>query len=286
MSLFGAGAAALFDALVLEPGGLKVTRIDVPAPVYADRLVGLRLAHLSDLHVGGTGWRRGTILRAVDVCNQEDVDLIAITGDLIGSGEATRTALEILSSLRTDIPRFAVLGNHDHVYGGRYVEMLRRGLRALGIQLLDNEATSLELPSGRLWFVGVDDGYSMRDDLDRARGSLGSGDFPRVLLTHYPDVADRLRPGEFQLSLAGHSHAGQIRVPVLARLVYNGHARTHYARGLYMVNGNPLHVSAGVGMSGVPMRFRNWPEVGILRFVEAGSRKEPRAEEQRIAAVG
>jgi predicted MPP superfamily phosphohydrolase len=224
----------------------------------------LRLAHLSDLHVGGMGWRRRTIARAIQVCNREELDLIVITGDLIGSDAGTGAAMEILSLLRRDVPRLAVLGNHDHVHGGRSLAALRRGLDRLGVTVLCNDVTCLDLPSGPVWFAGVDDGYSMRDDLDLVRSKMGNISAPRILLTHYPDVADRLRPGEFQLSLAGHSHGGQIRMPLLDRLVYNSHARTRFGRGLYMVNGNPLYVSSGLGMSGVPFRFRNWPEMGLL----------------------
>lgn len=261
--------AAVVDAMVVEPGRLKVGRVEVPAGEYADRLVGLKVAHLSDLHVGGTGWRSGTIARAVEACNQEGVDLVAITGDLIGKGTYVDVALGLLSSLRTDVPRVAVLGNHDHVYGRMPMEALLSGLRDLGILVLRNEAIGLDLRNGPVWLVGVDDGYSMRDDLERALSGFGAEHFPRMLLTHYPDVADRLRPGGSQLSLAGHSHGGQVRLPILARKVCDGHARTRYSRGLYLVNGNPLHVSPGVGMSGLPLRFRNWPEVTILRFVPA-----------------
>jgi len=263
-----AGAAAM-DAMVVEPGRLKVGRVEVPACEHADRLVGLRVAHLSDLHVGAVGWRPGTIARAVEVCNSEGVDLIAITGDLIGKGTYADVALELLSSLRTDVPRVAVLGNHDHVYGRRPMEALLRGLRDLGVLVLRNEAVGLHLRHGPVWLVGVDDGYSMRDDLERALSGLDVEHFPRMLLTHYPDVADRLEPGGSQLTLAGHSHGGQVRLPILARKVCDGHARTSYSRGLYLANGNPLHVSPGVGMSGMPLRFRNWPEVTILSFVPA-----------------
>ena len=266
-ALAGAAGMAVLDAVVVEPSRLAVRRLDVPVRDDARRLAGLKLAHLSDLHVGACGWRPGTMKKAMDRCNREDVDLIAITGDFIGSGQGVTAAMEILSALRTDVPRLAVLGNHDHVYGERALDALLVGLDTLGIAVLRNRSMSLDLALGRVWFVGVDDGYSMRDDLKLAVSGLCPEDFPRVLLTHYPDVAERVRRGDFQLTLAGHSHGGQIRVPVLAKLVYNGHARTRYGCGLYMPNENPLHVSPGLGMSGVPMRFRNPPELTVLRLV-------------------
>lgn len=255
---------AILEAAAFEPNRLRVKRVNLQASGCGVPSGDLRLAHLSDLHVGGTGWRRGPISRAIRVCNQERLDLIVITGDLIGSEAGAEGVLEMLSSLRRDVPRLAVLGNHDYVHGGRSLATLRRGLDRMGVTVLCNEAICLELPSGPIWFAGVDDGYSMRDDLDMVRRKMGSGNGPRVLLTHYPDVADRLHPGEFQLSLAGHSHGGQIRVPLLDGLVCNSHARTRYGRGLYTVNGNPLYVSSGLGMSGVSLRFRNWPEMGLL----------------------
>lgn len=270
------GLAAL-DAAFIEPRVVRVPRIAVPVERRAEALSALKVAHLSDLHVMGKGWRAATIAAAVDVCNHEDVDLIAITGDFMGTGPGARPALEMVSRLRTDVPRVAVLGNHDHVYGNRYLRVLLNGLKDLGVSVLNNESICLELRSTRLWVTGVDDGYSMRDDLRRALGS-GDTEVPRILLTHYPEVAEQLHQGEAQLSLAGHSHAGQIRVPVLAGLVHNGHARTKYSKGLFSVNGNPLFVSSGVGMSGIPMRFLNPPEVPIITFTSPRSEGDERAE--------
>ncbi len=263
-----AGGLALVDAF-WEPTRLKVTRVELPVNDWSDQLAGVRLAHLSDLHVGGTGWWRDTIARAVESCNRAEVDLVAITGDLIGSAAGPGPALELLSALRSDRPRFAVLGNHDHVHGGRPLQELLEGLDRLGIVVLRNQVASVESPVGRLWVAGVDDGYSMRDNLGRVRLALGPDDFPRLLLTHYPDIADWLRPGEFQLSLAGHSHGGQIRLPILSYLASNLHARTKYQAGLFRVNGNLLYVTPGLGVSGIPLRFRNWPELATLRFVHA-----------------
>ncbi len=261
-----AGGLALMDAAAIEPARLKVGRLTVPVDRGGDGLVGLRLAHLSDLHVGGTGWRSATLAKAVDACNRESVDLIALTGDFISKASHVPAALDLLSILRTDVPRLAVFGNHDHVYGRRPMEQLASGLADLGIVVLRNEGLRLRLRDGAVWFVGVDDGYSERDDLERAERQLETDGSPRILLTHYPDVADRLLPGQYQLSLAGHSHGGQIRLPILDEIVSYRHARTRYTRGLYMVNGNPLHVSPGLGMSALPLRLFNLPEVTILTF--------------------
>ena len=271
-SLAGAGIGlAAFDAIAIEPNLVRVRRVLVPATCCGAQIAGLKLAHISDLHVMGRGWRRGTVARAIEACNLADVDLVAITGDFIGSGDGAHVAVEMLSALRADIPRVAVLGNHDHVHGRRYENMLLDGLRRLGIVVLENEAVTLRLPQGPTWVAGVDDGYTLRDDLRAALRSLDSDDYPRILLTHYPEVAEQLRPGQVQLSLAGHSHAGQIGIPILATMMYNAHARTKYGKGLFMVNGNPLYVSAGVGMSGIPMRFRNVPEVVLINLVAARS---------------
>ena len=281
LAAVGVGLAAL-EALTVEPDLMRIRSIEVTANCCHEQMAGLRLAHMSDLHVMGRGWRRGTISAAIRACNQADVDLVAITGDFIGSSEGANPAVELLSALRTDVPRVAVLGNHDHVYGRRHLEVLLHGLRDLGIVVLNNEAMPVELSSGLLWVAGVDDGYSLRDDLNAAIGSLGPDDFPRILLTHYAEVAERLRPAQAQLSLAGHSHAGQIRVPILATMMYNAHARTKYGKGLFMVNGNPLYVTSGVGMSGIPMRFRNAPEVVMIRFTTTHpSVPEGRAEGER-----
>ena len=263
----GIGAAFL-EAAAVEPHILKTVRVVLPVGKTARALHGVRLAHISDLHVGGIGWKRSTIEAAIDAVNREDIDLVAITGDFLGRGSAAHEAVEILERLRGDVPRFAVFGNHDHVYGLRHLNTIARGLSRLGIMVLNNCAEALDRPAGRIWVAGVDDGYSMRDDLDRVMGRLDTVRAPRILLTHYPEVADRLKPGEAQLSLAGHSHGGQIRLPILAGLVHRAHARTRYGKGLFMVNGNPLYVSSGLGMSGIPLRFLNPPEVAVISFLD------------------
>ncbi|HEX2922698.1 MAG TPA: metallophosphoesterase, partial [Chloroflexota bacterium] len=252
------------DAVAFEPSRLRVQRLMVPSAGSGSRKVSLRLAQLSDLHVGGRGWRHDVLARAIDVCNREDEDAIVITGDLIVSEAGADEVLRAIARLRSDVPRLVVFGNHDHVHGGRALAHLGRGLDRLGMAVLRNDVVRLELPAGPVWFAGVDDGYSMRDRLELVREKMAGVTEPRILLTHYPEVADRLRSGEFQLSLAGHSHGGQIRMPIVDTLVCNSHARTRYARGLYIVNENPLYVSTGLGMSGVPMRFRNWPEMSLI----------------------
>jgi predicted MPP superfamily phosphohydrolase len=266
VAVAGLAGAALLDAALIEPRQLDVKRVDIPVLGPFSSLAGLRLVHMSDLHVGSRGWSESNIQRAIDACNRQPADLVAVTGDFISSVRAADRAVEMLSRLDPSRPRIAVLGNHDHVYGNIPLMKLLPGLREIGFTVLRNENIALDLPNGRIWFVGVDDGYSMRDELDRAEDGLGPSDYPRILLTHYPDVADRLRPGQYQLSLAGHSHCGQIRVPLLTELVYNSHARTQYGCGLYWVNGNPLHVSSGLGTSSVPLRFRNWPEITTIHM--------------------
>lgn len=262
-----ASAAAIADAAFVEPRLVWARRTSVPVPGEASPLHGVRIAHLSDLHVKGKGWKAATVRAAVSAINHADVDLVAITGDFLGGAGGEDLIAKLLSGLRSDVPLVAVHGNHDHVYGKRRLEVLDRSLRALGIIVLDNEVVPLDLASGRVWVGGVDDPYSQREDLGRVLELFERVHGPRILLTHYPDTAERLAPGQVALSLAGHSHGGQIRIPVLGTIMHREHARTKYGKGLFFVNGNPLFVSAGIGMSGIPMRFLNPPEVPILTFV-------------------
>lgn len=287
----GAGAAAcVLDATLAEPNALVVKHVRVPARREWGALAGLKVAHLSDLHVGGRGWKHRTAVAAVEAINRQDVDLIAVTGDFIGSGAGSRTAVNLMDGLRKDVPKVAVFGNHDHVYGRKYLDSLWSGLEDAGFIVLSNEAVRLELASRDIWIGGVDDAYSDRDDLESVRSAWEPRSGPRILLTHYPDLAERLRLGEVQLSLAGHSHAGQVRLPLLASWVHRLHARTAYGMGLFSVRGNPLYVSPGIGMSGLPMRFRNLPEVAVLEFVlteGVGSDRVTVAEQpMELVAVG
>jgi uncharacterized protein len=221
---------------------------------------GLRIAQLSDLHVG-----RQTpddlVRAAVAEANALGPDLVVLTGDYVCMDRRdVGLARELLAGLAA--PTYAVLGNHDVWTDPRGVTS---ALRSLGYQVLENAWTAVRARGAPLHLVGVGDRITGHEDVGRALSGLPPDAAPLVL-AHAPRTADRLRALDRQLvCLSGHTHGGQISVPLLTPLLLAGMAREPYVRGRYRLGGVQLYVNRGVGNSGVvPMRVNSPPEVTLV----------------------
>ena len=240
---------------VFEAGWVRLRELEVEFPRLPPELDGLRIAHLSDFHLGLPSRGARAVGRAVDWAAAERPDLVCITGDLLSHprGEARLRAL--LGQLD---PCVAILGNHDI---GVRRDPFSRGheVRELGATtLLFDEAVELEVRGGRVLVAGLDPASRWREpDLSREADL-------RILLAHFPDSFGRIAPGSFDLVLAGHMHDGQICVPLPGGKLRLAHPKTRYACGLYRRDGMTMHVSPGLGTTFVPLRFFARPEATLL----------------------
>ncbi len=244
-----------------EAGWVRFRTLQVTLPRLPEELVGLRLAHLSDFHLGVRSRGERAVERAVDWVASRAPDLVVITGDLVSrpSGE-----VKLLKQLAHLGPSFAVLGNHD-VEHTRDPFSRSAGLVDLGeTRLLVDESATVEVKGRRVQLVGVDPrAYRARRaepwNIVDAEADL------RILLCHFPYVLDNLPPGAFDLVLAGHMHDGQISFPTgRGRKLRFAHPRTRYATGVYERAGGVMHVSPGLGTTFVPFRFFARPEATEL----------------------
>jgi predicted MPP superfamily phosphohydrolase len=244
-----------------EAGWVRLRTLEVTLPRLPEELAGLRIAHLSDFHLGPPSRGSLAVDRAVAWVVEREPDLIAVTGDLVSHprGEVVlRRLLEQLGSA------FVVLGNHD-VEHSRDPFSRAAGLSDLTpARLLVDEAETIELRGRRVQVVGVDPrGY--RDRRPEPWQLVDESADLRILLCHYPSVLDFLPPGAFDLVLAGHMHDGQIALPLgRTRRFRFAHPRTGYATGLFVQPGGTMHVSPGLGTSFVPLRFFARPEATEL----------------------
>jgi predicted MPP superfamily phosphohydrolase len=209
---------------------------------------GVRIAHMSDLHVGNlTGRKR--IQQAVGLANETAADLLVMTGDYVCySRREVALMREQLAGLRA--PRvLVVLGNHDYYCGGEDVAI---AMEHNGYTVLRNRAETIEIRGRPLHVIGVDDPVTRRHDLDAAFRDVPDHG-TRVVLCHGPELADRISDRGAHLILSGHTHGGQIFVRgITDRIV--GKLGMRYRSGFYEVEGATLYVSAGVGSSSVPVR--------------------------------
>ena len=261
------GALALLALVLLayglfEAGWLRTRVLEVEIDGLPDSLDGLRIAHLSDFHLGAPSRGRVATERAVAWVAEREPDIVCITGDLVSHPRGLPLLRQLLGML--DRP-YVVLGNHDVAVTrdpfSRAAEL--DGLEDLGV-LLRDEAVVVEREDGEwIQIVGVDaESYPLGtarpwELVDPAAGL-------RILLCHFPGIDRKLPEGAFQLVLAGHLHAGQIAIPSPRGRVTLAHPGGRFVAGLYPAGGGVLHVSAGTGTTFVPIRFFARPEVTEL----------------------
>jgi hypothetical protein len=237
-----------------RPEGITVRTFAGPA-AYAQHLDHLRVAHLTDLHVG-----RVTPLRvqkaAVALANAARPDLVAITGDFVCHSQRYLDQLaEVAAGF--EAPVVAVLGNHDHWSGA---DEVRRVLRRAGVEVLDNCHTTVTLRHQRLQILGLDDAYTGHADRARALAGLRP-DLPTLGLSHIAEEADALWRHGVPLVLAGHTHAGQITVARLHEIAIGKIAGHKYIHGLYGTRDRgkegkgAVYVGAGIGSAVIPLRL-------------------------------
>lgn len=268
---FAVAAALLAMALALygfwyEPASLSaVTHSIVLDRTHRISTAPLRIAVISDLHVGAPYIGEAKIDEVVALANNAKPDLVLLTGDYVSKGVTGGIDLPIeiiaakLQRLSAPLGVFAVLGNHDRwTDAGRTM----RAFEAADIPVLDDLNVKLERGEETLYLAGVSDFNSGPRDVRLALVNVPY--FAKAIcFTHSPDIIRRLPP-TCALTIAGHTHGGQVRLPFIGRPIVP--SRYGYSAGLIRENGKYLFVSPGIGTSILPVRFGVPPEVSILEI--------------------
>jgi len=263
-----AAALALVWGFFLEPQRLVVTRAQLQLPGWPKELAGLKVALLADLHVGSPFWDLAALSRLVERTNGEHPDLVLLAGDYQinnipgGVHVASEDIAQRLGHLRAPLGVFAVLGNHDWWNDG---ERTRAAFEAHGIHVLEESSATLQHAGTTFFLVGLADQMTRPSNPKAALAKVPAG-APTLLLVHEPDVFEtfpRLAVSP-TLTLAGHTHGGQVRLPVLGRRVVPSDFGERYAYGHVVENGRHLYVTSGVGTSILPVRFMVPPEIAML----------------------
>ncbi len=246
--LLGAGlglpAALLTDSLALEPNWLQVRTIRLAKAQTTHRIV-----HFTDLHHKGD---RKLLAALVDKINVLKPDFVCFTGDLIEEAEHLPETLEVIRGIRA--PLYGVPGNHDYWANANFKTIAEAFQATGGAWLMDATARTAD---GRCTLSGL---------------TCQSGHRPEpvpgtrnVLLTHYPAWTKRFEGLRFDLTLAGHSHGGQVRLPFFGALVVPWGV-DEYDWGLFETKTGPLYVNAGIGWFYLNVRFRCRPEITVLEI--------------------
>ena len=243
---------------------LVVERADVVLTGLAPAFDDYRIAFLTDLHYSPVV-PRTFVARAVSTALALEPDLVLLGGDFLShSGRYAAGLVELLRPLAASDGVFGVLGNHDHESDPR---LISRSLETRGVTVLRNFNLRVEKRGERFWIAGVDDVLGGGANLNRAlQGAEGF----TVLLAHEPDYADRAAGYPVDLQLSGHSHGGQVWLPLVGSPYLPPLARK-YPRGLRQVGTMMLYTNRGVGTIIVPIRFNCPPEITLLTL-RRGSR--------------
>jgi predicted MPP superfamily phosphohydrolase len=263
-----AGTVAIAgDSLLLEPNRPRIVRQDFLLPRWPERLNGFTVALLSDFHYD-PDFSIHPLRATVPLVNGLRPDLIALTGDFVSVpliGDDPKAALaaqpcaQILREMTAPHGLWAVMGNHDF---NTDQEQVTRALRAEGIKVLRNQSEAIEREGARFWLAGVNDVLSRTADLTETLSVVPASEAV-VLLAHEPDFADEASRFAIDLQLSGHSHGGQVRIPLLPPLYLPPLAKK-YVLGTYQVGPLPLYTNAGIGTIGVPVRLNCPPEITLI----------------------
>jgi hypothetical protein len=218
---------------------------------------GLRVAQLSDLHVGPqTG--ESLVRAAISRVNQHDPDLVVLTGDYL---TYAKTGVDLMKAQLGGLkaPVVAILGNHDYWVNA---DGARHALEGHGYCVLRNQFESVTLRGEPFSLIGVDDLWTKHADITKS--FAGAPKESRLVLAHIPHTADLLaKLKDPMLVLSGHTHGGQIHVPGLSGALMRTFGQEPYERGRYKVGPVQLYVSRGLGNSGMPIRVDSAPELTI-----------------------
>jgi predicted MPP superfamily phosphohydrolase len=236
----------------IEPYNIEVTRYHISAPLKSP----IKIAHLTDLHTSGLGRRERRMLAILE---EEKPDLIVVTGDQISVRHSYSGCREVLQKLSAPLGVWVVPGNHDNWTpppdGRTFYDNL-------GVNYLVNQSKAAR---DDLWIVGLDDAMTGRPDLKTAMREVPP-DVYTIALFHSP-VYFETTAGKCNLSLAGHSHGGQVRLPYIEP-AWLPRGCKDYVEGWFERDGSKMYVSRGLGMSILPIRFNCRPEIAIITLGE------------------
>lgn len=254
-------------SFVIEPNSLVVNEVPVALTNWPSSFDNLKIAVISDLHVGSPYINAKKVERVVATTNNAQPDMIVILGDFViqdvvgGKFVEPEAIAASLKDLHAPLGVFAVLGNHDWWLDGLRVQ---RALEAVGIRVLENDVQEVRRDGQSIWLAGVGDVWTGHAEIQSTLRKIPERQ-NIIVLTHNPDIFPEL-PATVSLTLAGHTHGGQVNLPLLGRLQVPSRFGQRYAAGLIKEGSKQLFVTTGVGSSLIPVRFRVPPEIAILKI--------------------
>ncbi len=286
-----AGVAIAGDGTFIAANRPQLVSLEIPLSRLDEAWDGFRIAQLSDFHYDDY-FSVVPLRKAIDMVHSQHPDIIVLTGDFVTSplrdyggtraqaiAEVIEPCANLLSQLRAPSGVLACLGNHDlDTNASQIIDVLE----SHAIPVLRNRSISIERDGKRLWFAGVDDVLEGNPDLPQALRGVPAVE-PVVLLSHEPDWADHVARYPVDLQLSGHSHGGQIRLPLLGA-PYLPTLGRKYPWGLRRIDSLYLYTNCGIGTIRIPMRLNCPPEVTLITL-RAASKVSVRGHSDSVTPV-
>lgn len=262
-----AGAGLLTSGYVWqgEPNWLEITQLELSLAQLPAAFSGTRLVHFSDVHLGFNKDVHD-VKRLVKHIRESQPDIICFTGDMVDSdAEDLADSVAVLAELTAPLGKYAIFGNHDY----KNTELLTRLLQTAGFVVLRNQSYLIKQGGARIAVAGLEDMLKGSPDPEAALKGIPTDTFT-VLLMHEPDYADAAESYPFHLQLSGHSHGGQIRLPIIGA-AYTPYGSQKYINGLYYTANQtmPVYVNRGFGETYMPFRLLCRPELTVLTLRRA-----------------
>lgn len=263
--LFLTGMLLLFFWMFWGNRTIQVSQVEITDAEVPDAFIDFKIAHLSDIHDKNWG---ETLIAPIQ---EENPDIIVITGDLIDSNEPDiYSASLLIEELNKIAPIYFVTGNHE-AWSDHY-DTLKESLLNLNVHVLENQTVMLQENDEEILVMGIQDpAFATEDEHSltiEARVQELSGQFDgfKLLLAHRPELFESYVRNDLNLVLSGHAHGGQFRLPFIGGLIAPDQGLfPEYTSGVYEENKTKMVVSRGLGNSIIPLRFNNRPE---LIFIE------------------
>ena len=241
----------------VEPYRITVTKLNLQIEGYFRSSGKVRAILLSDLHIKDFGQREENVLQKVSDLKP---DIIFITGDFIQTRANPEGAAKFVSHLMAPLGIWGIIGNIDTTAPDK-IELITM-LESAGLNMLDNELRRIEKDGLEFDLIGL----SLNPEMETINTLFrkGGNGIPKIVLIHWPRLVGKVIRYHPQLILCGHTHGGQIRLPLIGRYLARLISNTHYDMGLFRISSTWLYVSRGIGMTSHPIRLFCPPEITLL----------------------
>ena len=252
-------------ATLIEPNNIIVEERNIYLENLPKSFNGFRIVHITDLHLNSYGRKERGI---IDKIRELKPDIIVVTGDLIDEKQYLNTGLEFMEELADISPTYFVFGNWDHL-SGVSMSLFEKYLTERKVIVLSNRYVVLSRNNECIYLIGVDDPHTFNDDLDKAMDNISETNVVKILLAHSPEIIDKAVKKNINLVLVGHTHGGQVRLPIIGPLYIPLPPKYRkYDQGLFKVDNTLMFVNRGIGMSFIPVRFLCPPEIVVIELYE------------------